>query len=57
MKALMGKLVKTIKSDPQGNKELKNFIAQGSTSSSDTITLSDGKKYRISTTPKATKVA
>lgn len=49
MKALLGPLAKKIKSDPKGKEELSGFIASGLKEQS--ITLSNGKKYRISTSP------
>lgn len=50
MKALLGELAKKIKSDVRGNKELRNFLSD-STKESQVITLSNGKKYRVSTSP------
>lgn len=47
MKALMGNLAKTIKNDHIGNKELRAFIS--SNKGSKTITLSNGKKFKITT--------
>lgn len=48
MKALIGTLAKLIKGDPEGHKQLRKFIANGSTEFV-VITLSNGKKYKIST--------
>jgi hypothetical protein len=56
MKALLGNLAKKIKGDVKGNKELKAFISSGS-KESEVITLSNGKKYRVSTSPKEKAVA
>ncbi|MEA3380450.1 hypothetical protein [Alteromonas sp.] len=50
MKALLGDLAKKIKDDVRGNKELREFLSD-STKESQVITLSDGKKYRVSTSP------
>jgi hypothetical protein len=56
MKALLGSLAKKIKDDPSGNKQLRAFISSSS-KDSELITLSNGKKYRISTSPKDKAVA
>ncbi|NQZ33515.1 MAG: hypothetical protein HRU06_19770 [Oceanospirillaceae bacterium] len=56
MKALLGNLAKKIKHDPQGNEQLRLFISTSS-KESELITLSDGKKYRISRTPLQKAVA
>lgn len=50
MKALLGDFAKKIKDDVRGNKELKEFLSD-STKESQVITLSNGKKYRVSTSP------
>nr|WP_283622484.1 hypothetical protein [Alteromonas macleodii] len=50
MKALLGDLAKKIKDDVRGNKELREFLSD-STKESQVITLSDGRKYRVSTSP------
>lgn len=50
MKALLGDLAKKIKDDVRGNKELREFLSD-STKESQVITLSNGKKYRVSTSP------
>ena len=50
MKALMGKLAKVIRADVKGNRALKAFVADGSTENT-VITLSNGKRYRISSSP------
>lgn len=50
MKALLGDLAKKIKDDVRGNKELREFLSD-STKESQVITLSDGRKYRVSTPP------
>jgi hypothetical protein len=50
MKALLGNLAKIIKNDPDGKKQLKDYISNSSQDS--VITLSDGKKYKISNSPK-----
>jgi hypothetical protein len=55
MKALLGNLAKKIKGDPCGSEQLKAFIS--SSSEYEVITLSNGKKYRVSTTPKEKAVA
>lgn len=54
MKALLGHLAKKIKGDPQGSKQLKEFLSSSS-NESEVITLSNGKKYRVSTTPLKSK--
>lgn len=56
MKALMGSLAKKIKGDPDGYKALRKFVS-GSSKDSDTITLSNGKKYKISTSPRESTTA
>ena len=56
MKALLGKLAEKIKGDPSGNKQLKAFISNSS-KQSQVITLSNGKKYRVSTSPQDKAVA
>jgi len=56
MKALLGSLAKKIKGDPSGNEQLKAFISSSS-KESEVITLSNGKKYRVSTSPKDKAVA
>lgn len=48
MKALVGNLAKMIRGDRDGRKQLREFIASGSTEPA-LITLSNGKKYMIST--------
>ncbi|MBB1300994.1 hypothetical protein H5183_06565 [Pseudoalteromonas sp. SR44-8] len=48
MKALLGNLAKIVKGDPSGNRQLREFISSSSKEST-VITLSNGKKYRIST--------
>ena len=50
MKALLGNLAKKIKDDVRGNKELREFLSD-STKEYQVITLSNGKKYRVSTSP------
>ena len=50
MKALLGDLAKKIKDDVRGNKELREFLSD-STKESQVISLSDGRKYRVSTSP------
>ena len=50
MKALLGDLAKKIKDDVRGNKEGREFLSD-STKESQVITLSDGRKYRVSTSP------
>lgn len=50
MKALLGKFAKVIKNDPAGNRQLREFI-QSSTSEPQVIILSDGSKFRVSTSP------
>ncbi|MCK8123866.1 hypothetical protein MTF66_02570 [Pseudoalteromonas sp. 2CM39R] len=57
MKALLGSLAKIIKSDSSGNQQLRQFISSSSKEST-VITLSNGKKYRVSThSPKENVVA
>ncbi len=56
MKALLGSLAKKIKGDPSGNEQLKAFISNGS-KDSEVIILSNGKKYRVSTSPTEKAVA
>ena len=57
MKALLGNLAKIIKGDVKGNKQLKAFISDSS-KESEIITLSNGKKYRVTTSsPKEKAVA
>jgi hypothetical protein len=56
MKALLGKLAEKIKGDPSGNEQLKAFISSSS-KESEVITLSNGKKYRVSTSPQEKAVA
>ena len=56
MKALLGSLAKKIKGDPLGSKQLRAFISSSS-KDSEVITLSNGKKYRVSTSPKDKAVA
>ncbi|ATC84170.1 MULTISPECIES: hypothetical protein [Pseudoalteromonas] len=56
MKALLGSLAKKIKGDPLGSEQLRAFISSGS-KDSEVITLSNGKKYRVSTSPKDKAVA
>ncbi|MBQ4833546.1 hypothetical protein J8L70_09875 [Pseudoalteromonas sp. MMG010] len=56
MKALLGSLAKKIKGDPLGSKQLRSFISSSS-KDSEVITLSNGKKYRVSTSPKEKAVA
>jgi len=56
MKALLGNLAKKIKSDPSGSEQLKAFISSG-VKENEVITLSNGKKYRVSTSPKEKAVA
>lgn len=50
MKALLGNLAKKVKDDVRGNKELREFLSD-STKEYQVITLSNGKKYRVSTSP------
>jgi hypothetical protein len=56
MKALLGNLAKKIKGDPSGSKQLRDFISSSS-KKYEVITLSNGKKYRVSTSPKEKSVA
>lgn len=56
MKALLGNLAKKIKRDPKGSEQLRLFISTSS-KESELITLSDGKKYRISRAPLQKAVA
>ena len=51
MKALLGGLAKKIKNDSSGSEQLRGFISSSS-NRSEIITLSNGKKYRVSTSPK-----
>ena len=50
MKALLGNLAKKIKDDARGNKELREFLSD-SKNESQVITLSNGRRYRVSTSP------
>ena len=56
MKALLGSLAKKIKGDPLGSEQLRAIISSSS-KDSEVITLSNGKKYRVSTSPKEKAVA
>jgi|TARA_R110001592_G_scaffold339091_1_gene626594 hypothetical protein len=56
MKALLGNLAKKIKGDPSGSEQLRAFISSSS-KEYEVITLSNGKKYRVSTSPKEKAVA
>jgi hypothetical protein len=48
VKALLGKLAKKIMNDPEGKKQLHEFISRSSRESG-LIILSNGKKYKIYT--------
>jgi hypothetical protein len=50
MQALLGKCAAIIRKDPQGQKQLKDFMIHGKDETG-IITLSDGKKFRISRSP------